>query len=457
MASTVAQVGGYLRSLRRTREMTTAPETHLTQAGAGSLALRSASLGLGFICHLLLTRLLGARGYGSYAYALACVTALSVPATLGLERLLVREVAAYRARSEWAAWRGLLVWSGRLLLAVACAIALGAVLVSRLVAGGGEGLPVFWLAMLSLPLLSLLRLKQSVMQGMHRTLAGQAPEALVQPFLLAALLAAGLACGMPLTATWAMALNVAAAGLALVCCAVMLERSLPRAVKEAAPSASRRLWMKSVLPLLIVSGANALSGQIPVLMLGAMRDAEAAGILAVAKRLADLTTFPSLALNVVLTPALASMWAMRDAPGLQRAVTVCARWVTLLSLPPALVFILFGRTLLRIFGQPFVAGWTAMSLLCVAQMVNVAAGSVGLLLLMTGRESKVAFVSVACAALNLLLSALLIPRWGMNGAATGAGLSMIVWNLWLAWSVWRLLGIRPTIFARKFVGADEAS
>jgi O-antigen/teichoic acid export membrane protein len=207
--------------------------------------------------------------------------------------------------------------------------------------------------------------------------------------------------------------------------------------------------MKSMLPLLIVSGVTAVSGQIPVLMLGAMRDAEAAGILTVAKRLADLTTFPSLALNVVLTPALASMWATGDAWGLQRAVTSCARWVTLLSLPPALVLILFGGTLLQLFGQPFVGGWAAMSLLCAGQIVNMSAGSVGLLLLMTGHESKVAFVSVACAALNFALCALLIPLWGMNGAAVGACFSLVAWNLWLAWRVWRLLGIRPTIFARR--------
>src|SRR5258706_12428897 len=81
-------------------------EGNLVRAAAGSLALRAVSLGLVFICQVLLTHSLGAHAYGLYAYALAWMKALSVPATLGLERLVVREVAIYRARSDWGSWHG---------------------------------------------------------------------------------------------------------------------------------------------------------------------------------------------------------------------------------------------------------------------------------------------------------------------------------------------------------------
>ena len=460
MAEPVAQVGRYLRHLQRTlkrREGPGATESYLARAAAGSLALRVASLGLVFICHLLLTRLLGARAYGLYAYALAWMKALSVPATLGLERLLVREVAIYRARSDWASWRGLLIWAGRTLLIAAVGIALVAVAVSWLIAGSAEGLQAFWLAMALLPLLALLRLKQFVMQGMHRTVVGQIPETLVQPLLLTTLVAAYFASVGRLTATGAMGLNVAATLVALVCGVVLLERTLPASVKESAPNTQPRVWLRSAVPLLLVSGINAMSGQIPVLMLGAMRNAEAAGILSIAKRLADLTILPTLALSAVLTPTLATLWATHDRRGLQRTITKCARGVTLVSLPIALVFIIFGGPLLEVFGAPFAAGTTALALLCVGQIVNMFAGSIGLLLVMTGHEREVAFISTACALLNFCLCASLIPRWGMAGAAVGAAASLIVWNLWLAWRVWRMLGIRSTIFARLVERPHEAS
>lgn len=420
----------------------------LARAAAGSLALRVASLGLGFVCQLLLTRLLRAHDFGLYAYALAWMKALSVPATLGLERLIVREVAAARARSDWASWRGLIRWADRTLLVVACGIALAAVAASWVVAGGAEGLTAFWLAMALLPLVALTRVRQYVMQGMHRAVVGQLPEAVVHPLLLLVALAAAAYYALGgLTAAGAMGLNLAAAWAALACAAALRRGALPAEVRGAAADARPGLWMRGAVPMLLVSGAQSVSSQVPVLVLGYVRGPAEAGVLAVAKSLADLTMIPMLALGAVLAPAMASLWAERDTGGLERALVRGARWATLASLPIALTFMLFGRPLLGVFGAPFTAGRAALSILCVGQIVNVMAGSNGLLLVMTGREREVAFISTACALLTLGLCVLLGARAGMEGAAAGAAASQIVWNLWLAWRV-RRLGMRTTAFAR---------
>lgn len=420
----------------------------LARAAAGSLALRVASLGLGFACQLLLTRLLRAHSFGLYVYALAWMKALSVPATLGLERLIVREVAAARARSDWGAWRGLIRWADRTVLLASGGIALTAVAASWVAAGGTEGLTAFWLAMALLPLVALTRVRQYVMQGMHRAVVGQLPEAIIHPLLLVALAAAHHALWGGLTAAGAMGLSVAAACAALACAARLSARALPAAVKESPPETRPGVWMRGALAMLLVSGVQSVSSQIPVLVVGYVLNPEAAGVLAVAKSLADLTIIPTLALSAVLTPAMASLWAERDTGGLQRTLVRCARWVALTSLPIALTFMLFGRPLLGVFGAPFEGGAAALAILCAGQIVNVMTGSNGLLLVMTGREREVAFISTACALLNLGLCALLAARAGMEGAAAGAAASQIVWNLWLAWRVWRRLGMRTTVFAR---------
>jgi O-antigen/teichoic acid export membrane protein len=423
----------------------------------GNLALRVISLGLVFICHLLLTRLLGTHDYGIYAYALAWIKALCVPATLGLERLVIREVATFRVHSDWSSWHGLLLWASRMLLVASVSIALSAVAVSWLIADYSHGLYAFWLAMALLPMLALLRLKQFVLQGIHRPIIGQIPETLVHPLLLTTLIAAYFVAGGRLTVTWAMALNVAATFVALLCGAVLLERNLPQAVKESTPMAQPQVWMRSVVPMLLVSGVNTFNGQIPVLMLGAMGDAEAAGILSVAKRLADLVVLPTLALSAVLTPTLTTLWVARDKRGLQRIMTKSSRGVTLISLPLAVGFIIFGHQLLKVFGTSFTVGTRALTVLCVGQIINVLAGSNGILLVMTGHERDAAFISTACAVLNCVLCASLIPYWGTTGAAAGAVTSLIVWNLWLVARSRRRLGIRPTIFARLVERSPEES
>jgi O-antigen/teichoic acid export membrane protein len=413
---------------------------------AGSFSLHAGSLGLAFICHLLLTRLLGASAYGIYAYALSWTMALIVPAMLGLDKLIVREVAVSRARDAAGAWRGLLHWASRVLLAASTTLALLAIAVSWFIAGGTEKMWVFWLAMGLLPLTALLRLKQAVMQGMQHPVIGQIPETIVQPlFFITLTIAIYLWLGK-LSAAWAMSVNLAATVAALACAASLLAHRLPASIAASHPKAQPRLWLRSALPLLISSGINTVNSQLPLLMLGALLGVEEAGIFAVAKRMADLTGLPLLALNAVLSPSVASLWATGEVRSLQWAVTQCARLVALVAVPLALSYILFGPWFLKLFGAAFTRGAPALAIMSIGQVVNLTTGSASLLLVMTGHGREVAFVSVACFLLNFVFCAAMIPRWGGMGAASSAAASMIIWNLWLVLRARRLLDIRPTIF-----------
>ena len=420
----------------------------LFRATAGTLTLRVASIGLVFACHLLLTRTLGGHGYGLYAYAVAWLNVLIVPATLGADRLVVRQVAVYRANADWPSLRGLLEWAGRSVLGAALALTLLGVAGSWIVAGRAGTPGAFWTAMLLLPVLALVRLAQYALQGMRMPVAGQLAEGILHPLVLVALLAAARAGDWGLSATGAMALNAAATCAALACAAAMFRRALPRPVREAAPRRRADVWSRSVLPLVAVSGLYAASGQIPVLMLGAMGGAEAAGVLAVAKRLADLVVLPTLAASATLAPTLAGLWATRDTSAFQRTLTAFTRGVAGVAVPLAIVLVLLRRPLLEAFGAPFGAGAGALVLLCVGQVVSVLVGSVNLALVVADRERVAALAAAAHALLVAGLCALLIPRWGIEGAAAGAAASLIVWNLLLASRVRSLLGIRPTILAR---------
>lgn len=422
--------------------------SNLFRATAGTFTLRVASLGLVFACHLLLTRTLGGRGYGLYAYAFAWLNVLIVPASLGADRLVVRQVAVYRAAADWPSWRGFLEWAGRSVLGASLALALLALAGSWMVAGGAGTPGAFRTAMLLLPVLALLRLAQYALQGMQMPNLGLLAEGVLHPLILIALLAASRAGSGGLSATGAMGLNAVATCAALACAAELFRRALPRPVREAAPRRRADVWSRSVLPLVAVSGLYAASGQIPVLMLGALGGAEAAGVLAVAKRLADLVLVPTLAAGSILAPTLAGLWSVQDTSGFQRTLTTFTRGVAGVAVPLAMVLFLFRRPLLEAFGAPFGAGAGALAILCVGQVVSVLVGSVNLALVVADHERVAALAAAGHLLLNAGLCALLIPRWGIEGAAAGAMASLVVWNLLLASRVRRLLGIRPTVLAR---------
>ena len=72
-------------------------------------------------------------------------------------------------------------------------------------------------------------------------------------------------------------------------------------------------------------------------------------------------------------------------------------------------------------------------------------GSVGVLLLMTGHEREAGIGMGVAVLLNSALNLLLIPAWGINGAAVASGLSIVCWNLILLVLVRKRLAIHPTI------------
>lgn len=91
---------------------------YLIRGAGGSFALKLVATALGFIVSILLARLLGAVGYGTYAYAIALVSLSSVPATLGLPNLIIRYIAAYQSRAVWALMRGLLLQANQAVLLI---------------------------------------------------------------------------------------------------------------------------------------------------------------------------------------------------------------------------------------------------------------------------------------------------------------------------------------------------
>ena len=65
----------------------------LVLSGAsGILALKIFSLGMGFLINVMFARLLGAKDFGAYAFALSWAGLLGVPAVMGLDCFLVRKI-----------------------------------------------------------------------------------------------------------------------------------------------------------------------------------------------------------------------------------------------------------------------------------------------------------------------------------------------------------------------------
>jgi len=429
--------------------------SYLVRGASWSFALKIAATGLAFVTSVILARILGVAGYGTYAYAMALVGFLGVPTTLGLPRLVLRNIASYQARSEWGLMRGLLHRANQGVLLASLGIGTIAFLISWIWRGSFDPtmLVTLWLALATIPLVALNVLRASTLRGLGYVILGQLPDGLIKPFsFLTLVVVSHFLVGNRFNALWAVGMQVGAAVIALSLGIVMLVRHLPGAMKDSSPAYDIRGWIRSALPFLFIGGMQLINSQTDIVMLGALRGAEAAGVYRAATRAAQLVVFILMAANTVLQPTIAKLYAVRDMQRLQRVATQSARVVLLVSIPIAVVLIVFGRWLLLIFGQEFTKGAMALAILSLGQLVNAAMGSVGLILNMTGNERDTARGVAIAAVVNVALNAILIPLWGMNGAATATAASLVVWNVILAMQVVRRLGIYPTTLGRISLG-----
>ncbi len=434
MQTATPQSGGRLR-------------THLIKGAAGSFVLQVGFAGLAFLNAIILARVLGADGYGAFANAMAWVSLLTIPATFGFGILLVRNTAIYRSQGKWGLLKGLLHFSNRIVLVLSVILALIAAGVAGwMFASQALMRHTIWIALLLLPLFALYSLREATTRGLEYVIRARFPGMIVRPgLLLAGIVSIYYFWPQQLSAQMAMALNVGAGAVALGLGIFFLRKLLPKEAKVAVPEYTLRPWLKAAFPMLVYGGAQIVLGQTDIVMLGAMRGAHEVGLYAVANRLSFLIGYAMLAAEMIIAPIIARLYANSEKEKLQNILTKAVRISFFSVLPFGIIFIFAGNYVLSFFGKEFIAANSALSILTIGRLVHVALGSGALLLSMTGHEKSVANIVAIVAFSNISANAVLIPLYGIDGAAIASAVSLVLMRIALSIYAARRTGIRVTI------------
>jgi O-antigen/teichoic acid export membrane protein len=414
-------------------------------SSSATFALRIAAIVLGFATNIAMARLLGIDGFGIFALVSSWVVLLSVPAMLGFDRLLVRDVAAFAARDEWARIRGLLRLADRVVvgLAVAAGLAMAAV---GLLLGDPHGLQAplaFVVGGLTIPLLAVMNLRQSATQGLHRVAQSLFPETVLRPGVMLVLIGGTLVLGVAASPPLGIALAMIAAGAAAAAGVIGL-RSYLGSQRTGTPIAPTG-WARSAVPFAHVATMGMIIGQADLVVTGLLLSPADAGAYAVALRGAMLASLPLVVMNATVAPTFSRLWARQDIQGMQRVASSAVRNGTLLTSVIAAALILFGSQFLSLFGAGFETGGSALAVLAIGRVVGIAMGPTGMLLAMTGGERVSALSVTVGAAVEIAGALLLIPIAGLVGGAVASVAAIVATNALQLAYVRRRLGIRPTV------------
>jgi O-antigen/teichoic acid export membrane protein len=179
-----------------------------------------------------------------------------------------------------------------------------------------------------------------------------------------------------------------------------------------------------------------------VIIVGALTGSKEAGIYAAASRFVTTGTLVEAALRVAMGPLLSARLAAHDLRGASELYQAATQWIILLSWPLFLGIGLYAPAVLDLFGHGFRSGATALTLLCASMLVAMATGNSQTVLLMSGRSLWQLGNKAAVLALNLALNLLLVPRWGINGAAVAWSLTILVDSAAVVLQVRYFVGVR---------------
>lgn len=182
-------------------------------------------------------------------------------------------------------------------------------------------------------------------------------------------------------------------------------------------------------PLLLGQSMMIIMGKVDIFMLANMTNSEQVGVYNIALKLSMLSYMGLMAVNSIAAPKFSEIHTSGDIDALKKIVQQSTKTIFWASTPVLLLLILFPSTILSMFGDEFEIAAMCLIILSIGKMFSAISGSVGTFLQMVGRQKIFQNILIMAALINILLNSLLIPNYGIEGAAVASSVSGIFWNL----------------------------
>lgn len=189
----------------------------------------------------------------------------------------------------------------------------------------------------------------------------------------------------------------------------------------------KEIFAKSY-PIAISGMALFLLMSFDILFLKKYRDDATVAFYSVAIKLMTILSMVIITVNITVSTKISEYFFSKSKSDLTKTVRHASRLIFLLTFPAALMICLFPEYILVFFGKGYVAAKDALIILIIGQGICSAFGTAPVYLNMTGRQHTFQIILIVAVLINFILNRLLIPEYGMNGAATAFVVSSVFWN-----------------------------
>jgi O-antigen/teichoic acid export membrane protein len=410
---------------------------------------------------MVLARILSVNEYGAYNFALLIVNVLIIFVMVGMETIILRDVARGHRLNDDGRINGVVRFA-----ILVCGGTLSLILVCTLIWLGYSKPGMFepaviealWFTIWLLPFYMTLRIYRPALRGLQKQIKAILPGAILKPALFLMFIISGwFFLDKQINVTDIIIFNIIATGLVAGIIFLFWRGARPNLARsETVNYEDRGIWIRSMPWMLLLAAIAHLQGEMDRLMLGFLSDTRAMALYTVASRYTVVVTALIGNSRVVLAPLVAGRKATGDLDSLQPTITVICRVVTLAACLAAVLLVYFSDFFLGLFGSEYQDGKAILSILAAKAVILGVFGSSGMIMILTGNERTVVFVGAAGLVGTILLGVFLIPSYGAEGAAVATLVSSAVSLIVLTIICRNRVGIDATPFGFWKKGASNS-
>lgn len=131
-------------------------------------------------------------------------------------------------------------------------------------------------------------------------------------------------------------------------------------------------------------------------------------------------------LSLVFSPFVADLHHRGEKEKLDALYKNVTRWGLASTMPVLLALAILPGTIMRVYGEEFVVGRSALLILIIGLIVPVVVGTVGFILIMVGRTGWDLLVYAGSFAMAVGIAVVLAPKYGMRGTAVAEAVTLTV-------------------------------
>ena len=403
-----------------------------------------------FLSRAVIARYFSTGEYGVFNLALTVLSIALVVATLGFQNSLPREVAFYREREPSRV--GDLISTALLITALngilwAAVLILGA---GRIAGLFNEARLVYALRVVAfaLPFSALTGVTISISRGFGRVREQVYFQNIVYPTLFMLFVVAGAF--LKLSFAFVFGAYVAAWVLTLMTLTFDVWKRRVFGFGIFLDSKLGKELVKFSIPLMLTGIAGFVMTWTDTLMLGYYRGSEVVGLYNGAAPIARLLPLFLNSAGLIFPPLATVLYAHGKIEELGRVYQVLTKWIFLATFPLfALMFLFPEATIGFFFGSKYIPAAPALRILAVGFMFHTLLGLNGLSLIVIRESSFIMYSTLVSAGINVVLNAVLIPVYGIEGAAAATAVSYFVTNALNSLRLYQKVKLHP--FGRSYV------